>query len=230
MNVQSILLPFLALLVPSPERHPVLPVGLVLEGATTPAAAPRGLFVEARTASVYAGACHYNSELVTSGAEALLAWRFEGGEHGGVGLAGASVVALVAADRNLALEGARAESVLYVDGPDAVTRSAAANLVRARHGALLGRVRAQERALLRVERVGEAYTVEVPGVALLSGDLMPDRACCTMPQARWYATFSEVEDSIVGRSARFEHQGGRWLERRWSRSGHNDAQVGVFAW
>ena len=34
---------------------------------------PAGTYVEARTASVFAGACHYNSELVTAGREALLA-------------------------------------------------------------------------------------------------------------------------------------------------------------
>ncbi len=230
MIVPSIPLLFLAVLAPSvAQPHASLAASAVCDGAAR-ATAPRGLFVEARTASVFAGACHYNSELVTSGAEALLAWRFEGGEHDGLDLAGASVVALVAGDRNLALEGARIESVLYVDGPDAPTRAAAAALVRARHGASLGRVRAQERGALRVERAGESYAVHVPGVARLEGLLMPDRACCTMPLARWYAPLSEVESSVVGRSARFEHSGGRWLGRSWSRSGHNDAQVGAFAW
>ena len=34
-----------------------------------------GDYVEARTASVFAGACHYNGELVTTGRDAIMAWR-----------------------------------------------------------------------------------------------------------------------------------------------------------
>ena len=34
-----------------------------------------GDYVEARTASVFAGACHYNGELTTTGREAELAWH-----------------------------------------------------------------------------------------------------------------------------------------------------------
>lgn len=222
------LTPFAASLAPSPG-HVRADVAVARPSASEPSA-PRGVYIEARTASVFAGACHYNSELVTSGGEALLAWRFDGGEAQGKALAGTRVVALVAADRNLALEGARAQSVLYVDGPDAGARAAAVALVRARHGAQLGRVRALERAELCIEREGEDYAVAVAGIARLEGRLLPDRACCTMPLARWYPTLSQTEESIVGRSERFEHAGSRWLEQRWSRSGHNDAQVGSFAW
>lgn len=41
----------------------------------SPAASTRivGDYVEARTASVFAGACHYNGELVTTGHEAVAA-------------------------------------------------------------------------------------------------------------------------------------------------------------
>lgn len=199
------------------------------EAAATPPG-PVGLYVEARTASVYAGACHYNSELVTAGAEALLAWSFEGGALQGVELSGTRVAALVVADRNLSLAGARATSVLFVDGPDPVARAAAVAEVRRRHGHVLGHVRALELADLRVEAGGEDYAVAIGGRARLEGSLLPDRACCTMPLDRWYAPFSALEASVVGRSSRFEHAGGRWIERRWSHTGQNDAQVGRFAW
>src|ERR671928_228601 len=57
----------------------------------------RGVYVEARTASVFAGACHYNGELTTAGREAVLAWNVKGGSWGGVDLAGVRAVADVEA-------------------------------------------------------------------------------------------------------------------------------------
>jgi hypothetical protein len=35
----------------------------------------RGDYVEVRTASVFAGACHYNGEVVTTGRDAIMAWN-----------------------------------------------------------------------------------------------------------------------------------------------------------
>ena len=46
-------------------------------GSTRPNASSTivGDYVEARTASVFAGACHYNGELVTTGRDAIMAWN-----------------------------------------------------------------------------------------------------------------------------------------------------------
>ena len=52
----------------------------------------RGAFVEARTASVFAGACHYGAEATTGGREAVVAWRFDSGSHLGVNLAGVEII------------------------------------------------------------------------------------------------------------------------------------------
>src|SRR5947209_8653839 len=59
----------------------------------TPAAAPgsqkvSGDYVEARTASVFAGACHYNGELVTTGEEAIAGWNVTSGYWKGANLTG----------------------------------------------------------------------------------------------------------------------------------------------
>ena len=48
----------------------------------------RGEYVEVRTASVFAGACHYNGELTTAGRDALMAWNVKSGAWRGVDLAG----------------------------------------------------------------------------------------------------------------------------------------------
>ena len=35
----------------------------------------KGDYVEVRTASVFAGACHFNGEVTTTGRDALMAWN-----------------------------------------------------------------------------------------------------------------------------------------------------------
>ena len=46
----------------------------------------RGDYVEVRTASVFAGACHYNGEVVTTGRDAMMAWNVTSGSWQGVDL------------------------------------------------------------------------------------------------------------------------------------------------
>ena len=48
----------------------------------------RGDYVEVRTASVFAGACHYNGEVVTTGRDAMMAWNVTSGKWQGVDLSG----------------------------------------------------------------------------------------------------------------------------------------------
>src|SRR5437763_14568670 len=48
----------------------------------------KGDYVEVRTASVFAGACHFNGEVVTAGREAIMAWNFASGTWKGTKLDG----------------------------------------------------------------------------------------------------------------------------------------------
>lgn len=165
-------------------------------------AAPRGRYVEARTASVFAGACHYGSEATTQGREALLAWRFEGGREGGVELAGVEVALALAGDRNLTEPGAR-RAVVYVDGEPRAADAAVRWLSR-EHAALLGAAEpVLVRAPLAISFDGDAYAVEAEGRFALRGATLPDRACCAMPQAVWYRPFAAVDGALVGRNEVF---------------------------
>src|ERR1700722_1556209 len=49
----------------------------LLHGATSPSLSTpiKGDYVEARTASVFAGACHYNGEVMITGRDAVMAWN-----------------------------------------------------------------------------------------------------------------------------------------------------------
>src|SRR5258706_16352594 len=61
----------------------------------------RGEYVEARTASVFAGACHYNGELTTTGRDAMMAWNFTSGRWKRVDLTGVRPTATATSNVNL---------------------------------------------------------------------------------------------------------------------------------
>jgi len=98
MNMKKLLPPTLA-----------LAVAMLCSGSSAPckavakAAAQKitGDYVEARTASVFCGACHYNSEYMNLGRDAVMAWNFSGGQYHGVSLKGVRVIAANPADYSL---------------------------------------------------------------------------------------------------------------------------------
>ena len=65
---------------------------LLLACGTTAFAAVKGDYVEVRTASVFAGPCHYNGEVVTTGRDAMMAWNVAEGSFDNVNLAGVKAV------------------------------------------------------------------------------------------------------------------------------------------
>src|SRR5205809_7304235 len=75
----------------------------------------RGDYVEVRTASVFAGACHYNGEVTTTGRDALMAWNVTSGSWDGVDLKGVRAIAVVSADDNLSNAQAGRRSELIID-------------------------------------------------------------------------------------------------------------------
>jgi hypothetical protein len=186
-----------------------------------------GRYVEARTASVFAGACHYNGELVTAGREALLAWHFDGGAERGVDLAGLAAVAVVRAEENLKLTEARRALVFVPAGLDAEVRDALVAAVERRAGDALGEVVDVRDAELAVRIEGETYAVSVAGIAELVGSLDADRACCRMPQDVWYEPLVTLQARVVGRSETFAYRGADFGST-WVRHDANDAFVGRF--
>lgn len=202
---------------------------------------PAGTFLEARNAAVFAGACHYNAELVNSGDRALAAWSFERGSWEGVELAGACAVVALDAQRNLTLEGARRRAVLYLDeGSSAEQQVAVASLFRARYGELMGELVAIRRARIELAIDADGYLLAVEGVARLEGLAMPDRACCSMPESVWYRPLLEddpatrTEGVLVGFTEALTYHDARRDEEtpaapRWSRYGENDAFLGRFS-
>ena len=87
-------------------------------------ASVKGDYVEVRTASVFAGACHYNGELTTAGRDALMAWNVKSGTWQGVDLTGVRAIAIVSAAENLADKNAarQAEIIIGENASDAQSR------------------------------------------------------------------------------------------------------------
>lgn len=215
-------------------------------------AVPRGRYVEARTAAVFAGACHYGAQLTTQGREAVVAWSFEGGVWNGQPLAGVDVVCAIAAPANLIEADAaggteRRHSVVYVSkGAEPGARDAAVALVRERYARLLGEVREVRPAAIAFRSDERAYEVTVDGELALEGGLVLDR-CCKMELQVWYAPFAKSRAGTAERAQLGERLGGgdvfdievgcsevfRYRARRlgpvWERIGENNAFVGRFA-
>src|SRR5438270_13190988 len=79
-----------------------------------------GSYVEARTAEVFTGGCIMNSEAETMGKQALLAWKVDRGSFNGIAIDGLSIVAALAADKNLGMtemggEKPTVHTAMYVD-------------------------------------------------------------------------------------------------------------------
>jgi hypothetical protein len=194
------------------------------DAATT---APFGAYVEARNASVFGGACHYNGELTTQGQSAVLAWRLQGGAHAGVDLEGVELAAAVTATDNLKTDAPR-RSIVYVDSKASdAQRDAAVKWVRETHAAALGEVLAVETLELDVASDGEHFRVQVGDTLAVCGSAMPDRECCKMPYNVWYEPFESVDSRLVAQTSKFTWDEAR-LAPKFERSGHNDAFLGNF--
>ena len=207
----------------------VLTCGALLSGTRAGDEGLRGDYVEARTASVFAGACHYNGELTTAGREAVLAWNVAAGAYEGVNLAGVRAVAAVSADANLSDARAARRAELIVD--ESATEAQAAAFARAfgrRYAASLGEIVSVRRAPVSFRHEGKSYAVRAAGLAALDVEAMPDDACCRMPQLVWYAPLVTLEHRRVGHTRKAIYAGGRAGDA-WQRTGENGAFYGSFS-
>lgn len=200
--------------------------GLALLGGPCTPDSVSGTYLEARSASVFAGACHVNGETGTQGRNALVAWRVEQGSWGGEDLGGVEVVAAVHGTGSLAESGERSAR-LWIEARDGAQLRATRAWLEECHGTTLGRVVAVAEGPVEVSLEGEDFLATVEGRAELRGRLEPDRACCTMPEQVWYEPLARVDDAVVGFSevCRFEGAG---EEVPWSHPGQNNAFVGRF--
>jgi len=188
----------------------------------------RGDYVEVRTASVFAGACHYNGEVVTTGRDAMMAWNVTSGKWQGVDLSGVRVLAIVSADANLGESNAARQSEIIIGSNASRTQALAmVNALKEKYAASLGNVVEVRSAPIKFERNGRTYAV-VTNEAAINVEAMPNDLCCKMPNLVWYAPLVGLENRKVGYTTKALY-GGNAVSDPWERAGENSAFYGSFA-
>jgi hypothetical protein len=189
----------------------------------------KGDYVEVRTASVFAGACHYNGELTTTGRDALMAWNVISGEWRGVDLAGVSVVAIVNSDANLSDSNAPRQSEIIIgqNANDSQSR-AILDAIGTNYASSLGKIVSVRRGPLSFEHQDKTYSVSAKGIASIDIEALANDECCKMPHLVWYSPLVPLENRKVGYTTKALYSGDLLCDR-WQRSNENSAFYGTFS-
>ena len=187
----------------------------------------RGDCVEVRTASVFAGACHYNGEVVTTGRDAMMAWNVTSGKWQGVDLTGVRAMAIVNSASNLSEPNAARQSEVIIDtGASREQAEAMLSALQERYAASLGKIVEVRNAAITFQHKDRAYSVKADD-ATIDVEAMPNDLCCKMPNLVWYKPLVGLENRKVGYTTNASY-GGRKVTEPWSRSGENSAFYGLF--
>jgi hypothetical protein len=212
---------------------PLLLLGFVASAplptkSPAPMNAVTGDYLEARTASVFCGPCHYNGELITDGRQAILAWNIATGQWNGVNLAGVRAMASVTCDDNLSNKNAARSWELVIDPSATPAQSAAlTDMVRARAAAQLGTLTATRSAKISFAHDSNGYVVTADGFADMTVHPMPDDRCCSEPHNVWYAPLTPIEHRKVGYTQSADYLSAT-NGTAWERSDENSAFYGNF--
>ena len=188
----------------------------------------RGDYVEVRTASVFAGACHYNGEVVTTGRDAMMAWNVTSGKWQGVDLSGTRAVAIVTSEANLSETNGTRSAEIIIDSKASATQSQAMlAALKQNYAAAFGNVVTVRYAPVSFDHTGRTYAVTADD-ASINVEAMPNDLCCKMPNLVWYSPLVLLENRKVGYTVKAVYSG-KAIATPWSRSGENSAFYGRFA-
>lgn len=188
----------------------------------------RGDYLEARSVSVYVGACHAQSELVEGGREATLVWNIHQGEWNGVSLDNLTVVAVVTAKKNLEMDSESRRSVLYLDTETTIEqRAALVNLITTKRSAVVGEITSTKIEPIEFTKQDMEYELRVGEVLFLSALRNPCEYC-TQPHEVWYKPLETIDTAVVGKSNIYRYKD-TVLAVTWNRSEpSNNIFVGRF--
>ena len=189
----------------------------------------QGEYIEARSASVYVGACHFGAEYVEGGREATAVWNIQSGSWNDVSLENLTVVAVISGKSNLAIDTKTRKSVLYMDpSTTPEQRAALSDMLTTKYVDVLGRVVATQTASIEFTKEGTRYDVSVGEVLKLSANRYPC-AGCTQPHQVWYKPLTTIQNAIVGKSEVYRYKDTH-LPVTWQQSGtENNVFVGNFS-
>ena len=189
----------------------------------------QGEYLEARSASVYVGACHFGAEYVEGGKEATLVWNIHSGEWNNVSLDGLTVVAVISAKDNLAIDTKSRNSVLYIDKKATPEqRAALSDMIATKNHDVIGNVVTTQFEQITYSKKGTKYDVSVGRVLTLSVNRYPC-ANCTQPHQIWYEPLTKVKNAIVGKSGIYRYKD-TYLPVNWQQGEtSNNVFVGSFS-
>lgn len=188
----------------------------------------KGDYVEVRTASVFAGACHFNGEVTTAGREAIMAWSFTSGKLNGTDIAGLRAIAVISSDENLENASASRRSEIILDASaNHEQKVAILDALKARYGQTFGEIASVRSAPIAFKHEGKSYEVTSKEAAI-NVEAMPNDLCCQMPNLVWYNPLVQLGQRKVGYTLRASYSG-KEVGDTWERAGENSAFYGSFA-
>jgi hypothetical protein len=225
----------------NPLVLPIVMAGLLGSAAPLPPSSPIaspavneasthiiGDYVEARTASVFAGACHYNGELVTTGRDAVMAWKIASGSWKGTDLSGVVAMGALSSEDNLKNDAANRRSEIVVDSSASAAQTAAlVDFLGKECGTSLGKIISVRRGRVLFDHTGSAYNVKSAGFGEMSVQSMPNDECCKQPNLVWYEPLMTLEHRKVGYTLDSSYEAGN-VGDPWQRSEENTAFYGAF--
>jgi hypothetical protein len=216
-----------------PRTRILSALALLLCAGSAPVVTPSGKvvgdYVESRTASVFAGACHYNGELVTTGRDAVMAWNITGGSWNGTDLSGLRAMAAVTSQSNLGEENAVRKSEVLVDSSANTAQVIAfVDMLRSQCSAQIGDIVTVSRGPVAFSHVAGNYEVKSAGFGELSVQAMPNDDCCKQPSLVWYSPLFKLEHRKVGFTSNAEYSAAR-IGDQWQQGGDNSAFYGSFS-
>lgn len=187
----------------------------------------KGDYVEVRTASVFAGACHFNGEVTTTGRDALMAWNVKSGKWDGVDLTGVRAIASISADDNLSNPQAKRRAEVIVDKSASHAQAVAMlGAIKSRYAEALGEIVSVRSAPISFKHEGQTYEVS-SSVASIDVEAMPNDLCCRMPNLIWYSPLVPLGQRKVGYTVKALYAG-HAVADNWERAGENSAFYGNF--
>lgn len=192
-----------------------------------------GTYVEARTAEVFAGGCIMNGEAVTTGREALLAWKVTRGSFNGVPLNGLAIVAAVAGDTNLGIrefggEPAETRTALFVDErATPIERAALVSMARQYSKGVLGKVVELTPTAIQFVDIGPAIRVAAKSLRLSVAREMNHDPTCGGKQ--WFHPFAVVDGAAMGTTDENAFSGSA-LGTKWSDPNKRSSFFGTFSY
>ena len=215
-------------------RYLTLSIVLTLIASTANAAAPTGVYVEARTCQVYTGPCFANGEVGLAGKEAVMAWSIREGEFEGVNLAGCSAVLVASASDTIGFQGfekQRSVRSMLIVNQDATADQEAAltRFVKQMAGKAADTIVSVQRKEISLSLDVSKLSASLDAgtaIKLRTRKARPDDCICSNESA-YYPPLSQLTNFAPGVTLEGEVSG-RALGTKWSIPDSRSSYMGMF--